>query len=145
MKLIMDNKKARFEYHLLEKFEAGIALVGSEVKSLRGGHIQLKDSYVEERKGELFLVNAHIAPYQASSYNNHEPERPRKLLLHKEEISKITRKMREKGMTCVPVRVYLKDGRVKVEIALAKGKNIHDKKQTLKTRDLNRELSRQAR
>ena len=104
MKVIADNKKARFEYHLLEKFEAGISLLGSEVKSLRAGHVQLKDSYIEERKEELFLVKAHISPYHASSYNNHEPERPRKLLLHKEEISKIQRKMKERGMTRVPVR-----------------------------------------
>lgn len=145
MKLIADNKRARFEYHLLEKFEAGISLVGSEVKSLRAGQVQLKDSYIEERNGELYLVKTHIAPFQASSYNNHEPERPRKLLLHREEIDKITRKMKERGMTCVPVRLYLKDGRVKVEISLAKGKNLHDKKKTLKTRDLDRELKRMGR
>ncbi len=145
MKVIADNKKARFEHHLIDKYEAGVALVGSEVKSLRGGHVQLKDSYIEVRGDELFLVKAHIAPYHASSYNNHEPERARKLLLHREEITKIQRKMSEKGMTCVPVRLYFKDGRVKVEIALAKGKNVRDKRQTLKTRDLNRELSRSQR
>lgn len=143
MKIIHDNKKARFDYEILETFEAGLALQGSEVKSLREGQVNLKDSYIVAQNGELFLQNAHISVYKASSYNNHAPERNRKLLLHREEIDKIGRSLREKGLTCVATKIYWKNGRAKVEIALARGKKKHDKRESIKEKDLNREMRRQ--
>ncbi len=143
IKIIADNKKARFDYELLDKFEAGLSLQGSEVKSLRSGSIRLKDAFVAIYGDELFLQNSHISIYKASSYNNHEPERRRKLLLHREEIDKIQRAMNEKGLTCVPTKIYWKKGRAKLEIALAKGKKKHDKRESIKTRDVNRDLRKQ--
>ena len=116
IKIIADNKKARFDYEIVETYEAGLSLMGSEVKSLRDGSIRLKDSFVAIVGDELFLQNAHISIYQASSYNNHEPERKRKLLLHRYEIDKIERAMNEKGLTCVPTKIYWKNGRAKLEI-----------------------------
>jgi len=139
MKLISDNKKARFDFEILEAFEAGLVLTGSEVKSARDGAVNLKDSYVVFKGHEAFLQNAHISVYKASSYNNHEPERQRKLLLNKSELSKIASKMAERGFSCVPLKMYFKNGRIKVEIALARGKKLHDKRQSIKNKDMDRE------
>ena len=141
VKLIVENKKARFDFEIEDTFEAGLVLVGSEVKSLRGGHGQLKDSYVAFAKGEAWLQNAHISEYRASSYNNHAPERKRKLLLNREELRKIDRAVSEKGYACVPLKLYFKKGRVKVEIGLAKGRKQGDKRGALKERDAKRELA----
>lgn len=141
-KSIVENKKARFDYHILDTYEAGIALTGSEVKSLRQGGANLKDSYVSFVGDEIFLQKAHIAPYGASSYNNHAPERLRKLLLNRHEIDRIYAAVSEKGMSCVPLKMYFKNGRVKVEIAVVKGKKQGDKRAAIKMRDANREMSR---
>ena len=143
--LITENKKARFDYTILQTFEAGIELRGSEVKSLRDGHIQLKDSYVSFRSGEAFLQNAHISEYKNSSYNNHEPERLRKLLLNRSELTKIETALTEKGLTCLPLKVYFKNGYAKIEIGLAQGKKIHDKRQAIKKRDAESELRKSLR
>ena len=142
IKIISENRKARFNYTLTETFEAGIALTGSEVKSLRNNSCQLQDAYVAFQNGEVVLYRANISLYKASSYNNHEPERVRKLLLNKNEIHKIYSALEEKGMSCVPTKMYFKKGFVKVEIALAKGKNQGDKRETVKKREANRELAR---
>ncbi len=142
IKIITDNKKARFDYEILEKFEAGLVLTGSEVKSLRAGAVNLKDSYVSFRDGEAYLQNAHISEYKSSSYNNHTPERLRKLLLHREELNKIMGKVREKTLTCIPLKLYFKEGRVKVELGLGRGKKKHDKRESLKQKDSQRELAR---
>lgn len=140
--IIQENKKARFDYEIVETFEAGLVLTGSEVKSIRAGSVQLKDSYVSFKGSEAFLQNAHISEYKASSYNNHEPERHRKLLLNRSELGKIFAAIREKGLTCVPLKIYFKKGRAKIEIALAKGKKAHDKRQAIKTRDAKAELQK---
>jgi SsrA-binding protein len=140
IKIIHDNKKARFDFEIIETYEAGLVLQGSEVKSLREGQVNLKDSYVVSQNNELFLQNAHISVYRASSYNNHMPERNRKLLLHREQIDKIERAITEKGLSCVPLKMYWKEGRAKVELGIARGKKRHDKRESLKTRDANREL-----
>jgi len=145
IKIVTENKKAGFDYHILDKYEAGMLLKGSEVKSLRAGGCNLKDSYISFQGMELFLQKAHISPYKSSSYNNHEPERLRKLLLNKNEIKKIISAISEKGMSCVPLKVYFKDGLAKIEIALVKGKKKGDKRESIKTRDVNRELSRHLR
>lgn len=139
MKIVSENKKARHDFEILETFEAGLVLTGSEVKSIRGGSVNLKDSYVSFRGDEAFLQNAHISVYKASSYNNHEPERLRKLLLNRNELNKIFGKMRERGLSCVPLKMYFKNGRIKIEIALCKGKKQHDKREAIKARDVNRE------
>ncbi len=139
MKIIADNKKARHDFEIIETYEAGMVLTGSEVKSIRGGTVNLKDSYVSFQGDEAFLQNAHISVYKASSYNNHAPERLRKLLLNRIELNKIYGKMRERGLSCVPLKMYFKDGRVKVEIALCKGKKQHDKREAIKKKDLDRE------
>ncbi len=139
MKIIADNKKARHDYEVLETYEAGMVLTGSEVKSIRGGSVNLKDSFVSFRGDEAYLQNAHISVYKASSYNNHEPERVRKLLLNRNELNKIFGKIRERGLSCVPLKMYFKNGRVKVEIALCKGKKQHDKRDAIKKKDLDRE------
>jgi SsrA-binding protein len=134
--IIQENKKARFDYHILETFEAGLQLMGSEVKSLRNKEIQFKDSYISFKGHEAFLQSAHIAEYKNSSYGNqHEPERLRKLLLHKRELEKIFGAIKEKGLTCVPLKIYFKEGRVKLEIALVKGKKDYDKRESIKKRD----------
>lgn len=135
VKVIAENRKARHDFELMDKFEAGVVLTGSEVKSIRGGSINLKDSYVVFQGDEIFLQNCHISVYKASSYNNHVPERLRKLLLNRSEIIKIISKIQERGFSCVPTQVYLKNGRVKIEIALAKGKKQHDKRDAIKKRD----------
>lgn len=143
IKIIANNKKARFDYTVVETFEAGLSLRGSEVKSLRDGACNLKDSYVAFKGDEAYLQKAHITEFKASSYNNHEPERMRKLLLHKKELNKIYANMREKGYSCVPLKIYFKGGRVKLEIALVKGKKQHDKRQDIKEKSAKRDIQRQ--
>jgi len=137
IKIIASNRKAGFEYTLLERFEAGIALQGSEIKSIRAGQISIQEAYVDVENGkEAWLLEAHIAPYeQAGKFFNHEPRRKRRLLLHKKEIRELWNNVRIKGNTVVPTRVYLKDGRAKIEIALAKGKKAYDKRATIAKRD----------
>jgi SsrA-binding protein len=135
------NRQAAFRYNLLERFEAGIVLQGSEVKSLRSGSVQLKDAYAEVSDGELWLRNMHIAPY-APARENHDPERPRKLLLHKREIERLIGKTAERGLTIVPTRIYFSGPRAKVELALAKGKDMHDKRRSIKDREQKREMER---
>ena len=142
IKIITENKKAWFDYEIIEKFEAGIVLQGSEVKSLRNAQVNLKDSYVAFRGHEAFLQSAHISVYSASSYNNHEPERIRKLLLHEHELEKIFKAVTEKGLTCVPLKMYFKKGRAKVEIGIARGKKKGDKRQAIKSRESDREIQR---
>ena len=141
VKIISENRKARFDYHIEDTMEAGIVLTGSEVKSLRNGQLQLKDSYVVFRGNEAYLQGSHISEYKASSYNNHAPERVRKLLLHRNELDRLSSQIQEKGLTCVPLKMYFKDGIVKVTIAIAKGKSHGDKRQTSKKRDADREIA----
>ena len=136
------NKQASYRYHLLEKWEAGMALQGSEVKSLRDGKAQLKDGYATVSNGEVWLHNVHIPPYAPATRENHEPERSRKLLMHRGEIERLIGKTREKGLTLVPTRLYFKGGRAKVEIALARGKDVGDKRQAIKEREMKREMER---
>jgi len=141
VRLIAKNKKAFFNYEILETFEAGISLVGSEVKSIREGRISLKESYAEIKEGEVFLVNCHVSPYEASNRFNHEPLRERKLLLHRREIKRLTGKIKERGLTLVPTKVQINDkGKVKVELALAKGKRVYQKRETIRERDRDREM-----
>jgi SsrA-binding protein len=146
IKRVAENRKARHDYFIDETFEAGVALAGTEVKSLREGRINLRDSYVEVRgragAPELFLIGAHISPYDQGNIWNHDPLRPRKLLLHRGEIDKIAAKVRERGSTVVPTRVYFRDGRAKVEIALARGKKLYDKRHDLAERDARRDVER---
>ncbi len=138
-KRLATNRRARRDYEILERYEAGIALLGTEVKAIREGRIQLKDSYIEIRDGEAFLVGAHISPYSRGNRQNHEPERPRKLLLKRREIDKIFGRTTIQGQTCIPLTVYLKGNLVKLEIALARGKKLYDKRQQTKARILDRE------
>lgn len=140
IKIITENKKAWFDYEILDKYEAGLVLQGSEVKSLRDGQANLKDAFVAFRGSEAYLQNAHIAVYQASSYNNHEPERARKLLLNANELIKIQEAVTEKSLTCVALKMYFKKGKAKVEIAIARGKNKGDKRQAKKSKDADREI-----
>jgi SsrA-binding protein len=142
MKDIATNRQARYRYHFLETWEAGLVLTGTEVKSLREGQAQIKDGYATVRDGEVWLHNVHIPPYAPASRENHEPERSRKLLMHRREIERLIGKTREKGLTLVPTRLYFRDGRVKAEIALAKGKDVGDKRQTIKEREMKREMER---
>jgi SsrA-binding protein len=142
-KLICKNRQAYFLYEILETYEAGISLLGTEVKSIRAGRINLKDGYILIRNNEALLTNVHISPYQASgSYFNHDPLRTRKLLLHRQEINKLIGKVQEKGLTLVPIKMYFKGSLIKVEIGLGKGKKLHDKRETVKRRDDQREMSR---
>lgn len=144
VKQIANNRKARFEYELLDRFEAGIVLLGTEVKSLREGKITLGDAYCAiDRKGEVYLRDAHISPYSHGTHTNHDPLRPRKLLLNRKEIRRLAQRIREKGLTVVPTRMYFKRGIAKVEIALAKGKKQYDKRARIKDRDQQRESERQ--
>lgn len=138
---LASNRRARHDYEILETFEAGIALLGTEVKSARQGRIQLKDSYVEVREGEAYLVGAHISPYSHGNRQNHEPDRPRKLLLHRREVDRIFGRTTIHGQTCVPLAVYLKGNRIKLEIALAKGKKLYDKRLAEKKKILDREAA----
>jgi SsrA-binding protein len=142
IKIVASNKKAYHNYFISEPIEAGIALMGSEIKSIREGRISLGDAYVKPENGELWLQNAHIARYQASSYMSHEPTRPRKLLLHRKEIRILAQKVAEKGLTLVATKVYLKEGKAKVEVALARGKKLYDKRETIARRETERELAR---
>ena len=141
-KAIAENRKARHDYHFLERFEAGIVLTGSEVKSLREGRVSLQQAYADVREGEAWLVGAHIDPYEQAGIQNHEPERDRKLLLHRRELDSLYGKVREKGLTLVPVRLYFKNGRAKLELALAKGKEQRDKRRELAQRDADRQIER---
>jgi SsrA-binding protein len=143
-KLIAQNKKARHDYHLDDFYEAGLVLTGTEVKSLRAGRASLVDAYARIKDGEVWLEGAHIPEYTEGSWTNHEPRRPRKLLLHRDEIAKLIGKTKESGLTLVPLSMYFKDGKAKVEIALARGKKAYDKRQTLATRDAEREIARAA-
>ena len=139
---VATNRQASFRYNLLERWECGIALQGSEVKSLREGSVQLKDSYAALRDGELWLHNMHIPPYGPASRENHEPERPRKLLMHRREIERLIGKTAERGLTLVPTRLYFKGPVAKVELALARGKDVGDKRRALRERDQRREIER---
>ncbi|MBK4731439.1 SsrA-binding protein SmpB [Oxynema sp. CENA135] len=143
IKIVSDNRQVRHQYEILDTYEAGIELKGTEVKSIRQGKVNLRDGYALIRNGEVWLHNVHISPYQtASEFFNHEPRRTRKLLLHGYEIRKLIGKVEQKGLTLVPTRMYLKRGLVKVGLALAKGKQLHDKRETLKKRQQNREIER---
>ncbi len=145
-KNLASNRKATFEYFLLEHFEAGMALQGSEIKSLRAGQASLAEAYVSiEDDLEAWLVNAHIAPYDAASHYNHDPKRPRRLLLHKRELREMWDAVRLKGVTIIPVRIYLKDGRAKLDLAIAKGKKLYDKRASIAERDEQREMARERR
>jgi SsrA-binding protein len=142
IKIITTNRKARHDYEIVDSFEAGISLKGSEVKSLRAGKASLVDSFARIKKGELYLENCQIMAYDQASYNNHDPRRDRKLLMHKNEIFRLIKKTEEKGLTLVALKLYFKKGRAKVEIALARGKRQYDKKEAIKKRDLEREMRR---
>ena len=144
IKNLATNRKASHEYFLFERFEAGLVLQGSEIKSIRAGQISLSEAFIRVDSHEAWLMDAHIAPYDQASVFNHEPRRPRKLLLHRREILKLWNEVRQKGVTVVPLRVYLKDNRAKIEIALAKGKHLYDKRDAISKRDAQRELERQA-
>ena len=141
-KTICLNRKAGFNYFLLELLEAGIALKGSEVKSIREGKASIVDSYAVDKEGEIFLINSHIPSYKQSSYNNHEPKGDRKLLLKRKEINKLIGRINQEGLTLVPTRLYFQKGKVKIQIAIGKGKKIYDKRQVKKNRDWNREKAR---
>lgn len=143
VKVVATNRKARFEYFLLEHFEAGLALQGSEIKSIRAGQVSLAEAYVRVDNRQAWLMEAHIAPYVQANRYNHEPRRPRRLLLHKKELRELWDAVRQKGVTIVPTRVYLKEGRAKLEIAIAKGKKLHDKRQVIAQREAEREIERQ--
>ncbi len=142
IKVVATNRKARHEYFLLDTYEAGLVLKGSEIKSIRAGQVSLAQAYVSVDNNEAWLVNSHIAPYNEASRNNHDPVRTRKLLLHRSEIRKLSDKVRQKGATVVPLRIYLKDGKAKIEIALAKGKKQYDKRAEIAKRDAKREMDR---
>src|SRR3954447_3091017 len=139
---VATNRQAAFRYNLLDRWEAGVQLTGTEVKSLRTGQAQMKDAYAAVRDGEVWLHNMHIPPYQPASRENHEPERPRKLLLKRKEIERLIGKSKEKGLTLVPTRVYFKGPYAKVEIALARGKDLYDKRRAIKDRDQKRDIER---
>lgn len=141
-KIVANNRKAQFEYFLFERYEAGIALLGSEIKSIRAGQISLAESYINIDNGQVWLMEAHIAPYESANRFNHDPKRPRRLLLHDKEIRELFASVRQKGMTIVPLKVYLKDGKAKIECALAKGKKLYDKRQAIAKRDSQREEQR---
>src|SRR5438046_2606273 len=141
-KLIAENRRARHEYHLLERVEAGLALSGSEVKSLRQGHAILQRAYADARDGELWLVGLHIPAYEQASVASHDPDRGRKLLLHRRQIDQLSSKVAERGLTLVPTRIYFKDGRAKVELALARGKEVRDKRRDIADRESKRRIER---
>jgi SsrA-binding protein len=143
IKILAQNRKARRDYFLLETFEAGLALQGSEIKSARAGRVQLREAYVGRKGDELWLQNAHIAPYPMAAARNHDPLRPRKLLLHRREIERLLRKMSEGGLTIIPTKMYLKSGRAKVEIAVARGRRRHDKREIIARRESERAMRRQ--
>jgi len=142
IKLIANNKKAYHDYYIDEVFEAGMVLTGTEVKALRLGNANLKDSYCRIKGGEVFVDNLHISPYEQGNRENHEPLRVRKLLLHREEIAKLTRKVEEKGLSLVPTKLYFKESRVKLEIGVGRGKKLFDKRESLKSKQADREVAR---
>src|SRR3954447_3572620 len=144
-KLIVDNRRARHDYHLLDRVEAGVVLAGTEVKALREGKSTLQQAYAEIRDGEAWLVGLHIPEYGQGNRANHDPDRPRKLLMHRREIERLYGQVREKGFTLVPTKLYFKDGRVKAEIALAKGKEVRDKRRAIAERDAKRQVERELR
>jgi SsrA-binding protein len=142
IKVVATNRKASHEFFLLEHFEAGLVLQGTEIKSIRAGQISLAEAYVRVDGREAWLMDAHVAPYEQAGRFNHDPRRPRKLLLHHSEVRQLWENVRQKGVTIVPIRVYIKEGRAKVEIAIAKGKKLYDKRQTIAKRDSEREMER---
>ena len=141
-KLVVDNRRARHDYHLLERLEAGLVLTGTEVKSLRDGRAHLRNAYADVRDGEVWLVGAHISEYEQGNVANHDPDRDRKLLLHRREIASLIGKVRERGLTVVPTRLYFKDGRAKVELAVARGKEARDKRRDIARREADRQIER---
>ena len=143
IKRIADNRKARFNYQIDDKFEAGLVLKGTEVKALRLGKAHLKDAYAKVKNGELYVYQMHIGPYPFAYYDNHDPLRPRKLLMHKYEIKKLIGKITEKGYSLIPLQIYFKSSKVKITIALAKGKRMHDKRHDIRNRDQKRDLDRE--
>jgi len=145
IKVVATNRKAKFEYFLLEEFEAGLSLQGSEIKSIRAGQISLAEAYIKVDGMNAWLVEAHVAPYEQANRNNHDPKRPRRLLLHKKEIKKLWDAIRQKGVTIIPTRIYLKGGRAKLEIAIARGKKLYDKRAAIAKRETDREIERQIR
>jgi SsrA-binding protein len=144
-KLIADNRRARHDYHLSDRIEAGIELTGTEVKALREGHLTLQRAFADVRDGQMYLVGAHIPEYAMGNIQNHDPDRDRRLLLHRREIDSLYGKVRERGLTLVPTRVYWKDGRVKVELAVARGKEVRDKRRDIAERDAQRQIERELR
>jgi len=142
IKTVTENRKARHEYHILETYEAGIALKGTEVKSLRAGKASLQDSFARVENAELMLYNMHIRPYEEGNQFNHEPKRVRRLLMHKQEIMRLLGKTREKGLALIPLKVYFKNGLAKVELALARGKKLYDRREDIASRDARREMDR---
>jgi SsrA-binding protein len=138
-RMIAENRKARHDYHVLESWEAGLVLLGTEVKAIREGRVNLRDSYARVDRGEVWLENVHISPYSHTGYAHHEERRQRKLLLHDHEIRKMAGRVAEKGLTLVPLQMYYKNGRVKVQLALVKGKQLHDKRETIRRREVDRE------
>ena len=142
IKTLATNRKAYHNYHIGDSIEAGIALTGTEIKSIRAGRVSLADAYVRPEAGELWLLNAHIARYEAGSYLSHQPTRPRKLLLHRKQIDTLTSKVLERGFTLVPLRLYIKDSLAKVEVALAKGKKLYDKRESIARQETEREIER---
>lgn len=145
VKVVATNRKARHEYFLLEMYEAGLELHGSEIKSIRAGQISLAEAYVQVEEHQAWLVDAHIAPYEPASHFNHEPRRPRRLLLHRSEIKDLWDAVRQKGVTVIPTQVYLKEGRAKLQIAIGKGKKLYDKREAIAKRDTQREIEREFR
>ena len=141
-KTIAVNRKAYHDYHILESLEAGIVLTGTEIKSIRAGRVNIRDAYARPEDGELWLFNAHIAAYEAGSHYNHEPNRPRKLLLHRRQINQLTGMTTQKGLTLVPLRLYIRRGVAKVELAVARGKRLHDKREAMARRETDREIER---
>jgi len=144
VKIVAKNRKASFEYFLLDRFEAGLSLHGSEIKSIRAGQVSINEAFIQIENFEAWLINAHIAPYNAASIFNHDPKRKKKLLMHKNEILKIWNTVRQKGVTIIPVAIYLKNGRAKIEIATAKGKKLYDKRESIAKRDQERESAKSA-
>jgi SsrA-binding protein len=138
-RVIADNRKALHDYHVLDSWEAGLVLLGTEVKAIREGRVNLRDSFARVEKGEVWLLNVHISPYSHSGYAHHDERRQRKVLLHEHEIRKLAGRVAEKGLTLVPLRMYFKKGRVKVQLALVKGKQAHDKRETIRRREIDRE------
>jgi SsrA-binding protein len=145
IKVVASNRRARFDYEIIDTYEAGIVLQGSEIKSIRAGHVQLKDSFAHVREGEMYLVGSYIGPYAFSQGGGHEPERNRKLLLQRRQIDRIAADLAEKGLTLIPLRLYLKGGKAKVELGLGRGKRTIDKRATIRQRELDREMERSLR